>query len=143
MEQELLVPWEYVFASSDPEPLAAGTIGQVHRATLETGEHVVVKVQRPTARDEIMRDLGLLELFAEKALGRETLRGAVDIPALVEHLSAPLRRELDFLQEASNVERMREILAPYDRLDVPRLNREPQPSPLLVQQSITAGPLPP
>src|SRR5205814_613144 len=38
MEQELRVPWEDVFASIDPEPLAAGTIGQVHRATLETGD---------------------------------------------------------------------------------------------------------
>ena len=141
MEQELRVPWEDVFASIDPEPLAAGTIGQVHRATLETGEHVVVKVQRPNARDEIMRDLGLLELFAEKALGRETLRGAVDIPALVEHLSASLRRELDFLQEASNVERMREILAPYDRLDVPRLYPELSTSRLLVQEFIDGGPL--
>ena len=141
MEQELRVPWEDVFASIDPEPLAAGTIGQVHRATLETGDHVVVKVQRPNARDEIMRDLGLLELFAEKALGRETLRGAVDIPALVEHLSASLRRELDFLQEAANVERMREVLAPYDRLDVPRLYPELSTSRLLVQEFVDGGPL--
>src|SRR5216110_2590468 len=47
MEEELGVPWEDVFESIDPEPLAAGTIGQVHRATLESGERVVVKVQRP------------------------------------------------------------------------------------------------
>src|SRR5436189_1881802 len=87
MEEELGVPWEDVFASIDPEPLAAGTIGQVHAATLESGERVVVKVQRPRAREEIMRDLGLLELFAEKALGREGLRETVDIPALVRHLS--------------------------------------------------------
>ncbi len=46
MEEELRVPWEDVFASIDPEPLAAGTIGQVHAATLESGERVVVKVQR-------------------------------------------------------------------------------------------------
>ena len=67
MEEELGVPWEDVFAEIDSEPLAAGTIAQVHAARLETGERVVVKVQRPTARDEIMRDLGLLRLFAEKA----------------------------------------------------------------------------
>jgi ubiquinone biosynthesis protein len=44
MEEELGVPWEDVFASIDPEPLAAGTIGQVHKATLDSGERVVVKV---------------------------------------------------------------------------------------------------
>ncbi|HEY2935632.1 MAG TPA: AarF/UbiB family protein [Gaiellaceae bacterium] len=136
MEQELRVPWEDVFASIEPEPLAAGTIGQVHVAMLESGERVVVKVQRPRARDEIMRDLGLLELFAEKALGREALRGTVDIPALVRHLSESLRRELDFLQEAANVDRMREVLAPYDRLGVPRVYHDLSTSRLLVLEFV-------
>src|SRR3982751_1378313 len=53
MEEELGVPWEDVFGSIDPEPLAAGTIGQVHRATLESGEQVVVKVQRPAGSENI------------------------------------------------------------------------------------------
>src|ERR671929_89655 len=49
MEEELGVPWEDVFESIEPEPLAAGTIAQVHRARLESGEDVLVKGQRPTA----------------------------------------------------------------------------------------------
>jgi hypothetical protein len=44
MEEELGVPWEDVFDRIDPMPLAAGTIAQVHRATLESGDRVVVKV---------------------------------------------------------------------------------------------------
>jgi ubiquinone biosynthesis protein len=141
MEQELRVPWEDVFASIDPEPLAAGTIGQVHRATLEGGDRVVVKVQRPNARDEIMRDLGLLELFAEKALRRPGLRGAVDIPALVQHLSASLRRELDFREEAANMERMREVLAPYSRLEVPALYADLSTPRLLVMEEVQGIPI--
>jgi predicted unusual protein kinase regulating ubiquinone biosynthesis (AarF/ABC1/UbiB family)/nucleotide-binding universal stress UspA family protein len=141
MERELRVPWEDVFAEIDPQPLAAGTIGQVHRATLESGERVVVKVQRPNAQDEIMRDLGLLELFAEKALEREGLRGAVDIPAIVEHLSDSLRRELDFRQEAANGDRMREILAPYARLAVPHIYSEYTTPRLLVQEFVDGGPI--
>ena len=141
MEQELRVPWEDVFASIDAEPLAAGTIGQVHRATLETGEHVVVKVQRPTAQEEILRDLGLFELFAEKALQRERLRATVDIPALVEHLSESLRRELDFRQEAAHIERMREVLQPYDRLAVPRLHGDLSTSRLLVLEFVEGRPI--
>ncbi len=132
MEQELRVPWEDVFASIDPEPLAAGTIGQVHTATLETGEKVVVKVQRPNAERDILRDLGLLELLAEKAHQREGLRGTIDIPALVLNLSESLRRELDFRQEAANTDRMREVLEPYDRLGVPRVRHELSTSRLLV-----------
>src|SRR4029079_14293735 len=111
MDQELGVPWEDVFEYIEPEPLAAGTIGQVHRARLEGGQRVVVKVQRPGAAEEIARDLGLLALFAEKAEGRDALRELFDIPAVVEHLSSSLRRELDFREEAENIERMRTTLA--------------------------------
>ena len=69
---------EDVFASVEPEPLAAGTIGQVHRAVLDNGERVVIKVQRPTAESDIMRDLSLLELFARSA-NRQALRKIVDL----------------------------------------------------------------
>jgi ubiquinone biosynthesis protein len=141
MEEELRVPWEDVFASIESQPLAAGTIAQVHRATLDDGSQVVVKVQRPRAEEEILRDLGLFELFAEKALKRDQLRGAVDIPALVEHLSDSLRRELDFREEAANVERMREALASYDRLEVPRLYPEFSTSRLLVLEFIDGIPI--
>jgi predicted unusual protein kinase regulating ubiquinone biosynthesis (AarF/ABC1/UbiB family)/nucleotide-binding universal stress UspA family protein len=141
MEQELQVPWEDVFESIEPTPLAAGTIGQVHRATLENGDDVIVKVQRPRAREEITRDLGLLELFAEKALDREALRGAVDIPALVQHLSDSLRRELDFTQEAAHIDRMRDVLAAYTRLGVPSVYHELSTSRLLVLEFVDGVPL--
>src|SRR5439155_15164947 len=64
MERELQVPWEDVFERIEPEPMAAGTIAQVHRAVLAGGERVVVKVQRPNAEPEILQDLGLLDAFA-------------------------------------------------------------------------------
>jgi ubiquinone biosynthesis protein len=141
MEEELQVPWEDVFESIDPEPLAAGTIGQVHRATLEDGERVVVKVQRPTARDEILRDLGLLQLLAEKAAKRPALNELIDIPALTEHLTESLRRELDFRQEGENIVRMTEVLRPYDRLGVPRLHGDLSTERLLVMEEVQGVPI--
>jgi len=141
MEEELGVPWEDVFESIDPAPLAAGTIAQVHRAQLENGDRVVVKVQRPRAADEIMRDLGLLELFAEKAANRDALRDLIDIPMLVEHMSSSLRRELDFQNEAANIARMREVLEPYSRLDVPRVYEQLSTSRLLVMELIDGVPV--
>jgi ubiquinone biosynthesis protein len=92
MAQELQVPWEDVFASIDPRPLAAGTIAQVHRATLESGERVVVKVQRPNAERDILQDVALLEMFAQRAAARPGLRRVFDIPAMIEHLTSSLRR---------------------------------------------------
>jgi predicted unusual protein kinase regulating ubiquinone biosynthesis (AarF/ABC1/UbiB family) len=141
MEQELKVPWEDVFESIVPEPLAAGTIAQVHRATLESGERVVVKVQRPTAEENILQDLSLLELFAQKAADRPALRRVFDVPAIVEHLSDSLRRELDFRQEAANLGRMREVLEPFPRLDVPALYEEYSTVRLLVMQEIQGVPV--
>jgi ubiquinone biosynthesis protein len=121
MEAELKVPWGDVFASIEPDPLASGTIAQVHRATLVGGERVVVKVQRPTAETEIRQDLGLLRRFAAKAAGRPSFQQVVDVPAVIDHLSSSLVRELDFRHEAANIERMREVLAPFSRLSVPEV----------------------
>jgi len=141
MEEELGVPWEDVFASIDPEPRAAGTIAEVHRATLETGDRVVVKVQRPTARRDIMEDLGLLDLFAQKTKDRPAFRQVFDMPAIIEHLSASLQRELDFRQEAHNIERMRQVLEPFPRLDVPYVYHEYSSARLLVMQEVQGGPI--
>ena len=141
MEQELGVPWEDVFASIEPEPLAAGTIGQVHRAVLDTGERVVVKVQRPTAEHDILRDLSLLELFAKKTRNRSALRKIVDLPSAIEHLSDSLRRELDFQLEGHNVERLRTALTAFPRLDAPRVYDELSTSRLLVLEEIAGIPV--
>jgi predicted unusual protein kinase regulating ubiquinone biosynthesis (AarF/ABC1/UbiB family)/nucleotide-binding universal stress UspA family protein len=141
METELKVPWEDVFASIEPDPLAAGTIAQVHRATLVGGERVVVKVQRPAAETEIRQDLGLLQRFAGKAAGRPAFQEVVDVPAVIDHLSSSLVRELDFRHEAANIERMREVLAPFSRLSVPEVHDGLSTRRLLVLQEIQGIPL--
>jgi predicted unusual protein kinase regulating ubiquinone biosynthesis (AarF/ABC1/UbiB family)/nucleotide-binding universal stress UspA family protein len=141
MEQELRVPWEDVFASIDPQPLAAGTIAQVHRATLESGERVVVKVQRPNAERDIMLDLGLLEMFAKKASNRPAFSRVVDVPAAIRHLSESLRRELDFRQEARNMQRMRQVLAAFPRLAVPKVFEEYSTERLLIMEEVQGSPV--
>ena len=90
-EQELGVPWEDVFESIDPTPLAAGTIAQVHRATLTGGDRVVLKAQRPTAREEIEQDLALLKLFADRVRERPALQKVIDIEAVFkDRLDVPI-----------------------------------------------------
>ena len=136
MERELGVPWEDVFASMEPEPIAAGTIGQVHFATLESGERVVVKIQRPTAEQDIALDLGLLERLAAKLAARPGSRSGIDLPRFITQLSASLRRELDFKREATNLKRMTDVLAPYTRLAVPKVYEDYSTSRLLVMQAV-------
>lgn len=140
-EQELRVPWEDVFESIDPKPLAAGTIAQVHKATLENGDRVVIKVQRPTARADIEQDLALLEIFAQKVGQRQALKQVVNMEAVFKHLSTSLQRELDFRQETENIERMQTELADYDRVAVPSVYQELSTSRLLVMEEIQGIPI--
>jgi predicted unusual protein kinase regulating ubiquinone biosynthesis (AarF/ABC1/UbiB family)/nucleotide-binding universal stress UspA family protein len=141
MEQELGVPWEDVFDHIEPHPLAAGTIAQVHRATLANGEKVVVKVQRPDAKELIEQDLALLEVFAEKVGHRPGLKQVIDMEAVFAHLSDSLHRELDFRQEAGNMRRMTDVIASFGRLRVPEVHGDYSTSRLLVMRDVAGGPI--
>ncbi len=141
LEEELGVPWEDVFMSIDQKPIAAGTIGQAMRAILADGTRAVLKVQRPRARDLIMQDLALLELFAKQTARRPALHRVVDVPAAFEELSNSLQRELDFRIEASNLVRMRKVLEPFSRLDVPGLHAELSSERLLVMDEVIGVPV--
>jgi ubiquinone biosynthesis protein len=139
MQAELGVPWEDVFASIEPEPLAAGTIGQVHRARLVDDTRVVVKVQRPGAGALVEADLKLLETAVRPLSRSRKVRRAVDLPSIVGDLSASLRDELDFTREADNLDRMGQILEGYTRVDVPSCHRELSTPRLLVMDEIVGG----
>ncbi|WP_166804800.1 AarF/UbiB family protein [Cryobacterium sp. Sr8] len=141
MENELSVPWEDVFESIDPQPLAAGTIAQVHRATLTGGIRVVVKVQRPNARADIERDLELLRAFAHRAEKRAGIKQFIDVAGVVDQLSTSLVRELDFRREAESITRMHDVLQSYPRLGVPRLYTELSTSRVLVMEEIAGLPI--
>lgn len=141
MESELSVPWEDLFESFEAHPLAAGTIAQVHRATLTGGTRVVVKVQRPTARSDIELDLELLRVFAVKAEKRAGIKQFIDVAGVVDQLSISLLRELDFRREAESITRMREVLQPYPRLGVPQHYPKLSTSRVLVMEEIAGVPL--
>ena len=141
MEQELGVPWEDVFGSIDPAHLAAGTIGQVHRATLADGRRVVVKVQRPGAAAVIDQDLTLLGRVTSPLAHADRIRRVIDLPTVVDQLGSSLRSELDFRMEAENLDRMAASLERYDRLAVPRCHHELSSSRLLVMDEIPGVPL--
>jgi predicted unusual protein kinase regulating ubiquinone biosynthesis (AarF/ABC1/UbiB family) len=88
-----------------------------------------------------MQDLALLQLFAEKTESRPAFRQVIDMPAVFEHLSESLQRELDFRQEAGNIDRMREVLSSYSRLDVPGVYHELSSDRLLVMEEIRGEPI--
>ena len=139
MERELAVPWEDVFSDIDPEPLAAGTIAQVHRARMTDGHRVVVKVQRPEAEEVISNDLALLDMIVGRASRSRRLQRVIDLPSLAEQVSRSLRDELDFGEEARNIVRMGEIVEAYGRIAVPTCHRELSTRRLLVMDEVVGG----
>ena len=110
------VPPETVFSFIDPQPLAAGSIAQVHRARLDDGE-VVVKVRRPGIRPLIEVDLRWLMRLAEFAESEYPALRPFHPREVVRQLTHSLRRELDFASECRSAERIAENFADFAPLD--------------------------
>ena len=100
---ELGAPPHRVFASFDPAPLAAASIGQAHRARLATGEPVIVKVQRPEVRALVERDLDILLRLARALEARAGWARQFAVLEMTRGFAAALREELDFGSEARNI----------------------------------------
>ncbi|WP_205718741.1 AarF/ABC1/UbiB kinase family protein [Actinomadura sp. WMMA1423] len=92
-----------VFASFDRTPLAAASIAQVHRATLRSGEEVVVKIQRPGVRAVVERDLDITLRLARTLHERAGWARAFGVVDLAAGFATALREELDFRVEARNM----------------------------------------
>lgn len=108
------------FLEFEKEPLAAASLGQVHRAVLRDGREVAVKVQRPGIRDRVAEDLDLLQTVAE-FLDKHTDAGRrYEFTKIIEELRKSLLQELDYRWEASNLKVMGEKLAEFTRLVIPR-----------------------
>jgi predicted unusual protein kinase regulating ubiquinone biosynthesis (AarF/ABC1/UbiB family) len=117
--RELERPPNEVFASFDESPIASASLGQVHRATLKSGEHVAVKVQYPYIEKVIEADLKALK-FALWMLKAHVPRG-LDLDTVYNEFSRLLNEELDYIHEARNAERIRENFASFDKVFIPRV----------------------
>jgi ubiquinone biosynthesis protein len=117
--EELGSDIRHLFADFEPEPLAAASLGQVHRATLHSGRDVAVKVQRPGARDDVAGDLKTLTTLATLADKRTDVGRTYGFERLLGEFQRSLRLELDYRREARNLLRFGEITGRYDRLVVP------------------------
>ena len=107
------------FADFDPVPLAAASLAQVHRAHMRDGRAVVVKVQRPNIRDQIVEDLEALGQMAEFLDAHTELGKRYDFENMLDGLRASLLRELDFKLEVNNLITFAENLREFDRIIIP------------------------
>ncbi|RMF06338.1 AarF/ABC1/UbiB kinase family protein [Candidatus Woesearchaeota archaeon] len=120
IEHELNKPLEDLFKSFDRKPIAAASIGQVHRAVLRTGEKVVVKVQRPDAEERFRTDIEILE-FVAKEWESHTDPRIIRPVQIVEEFKRYTRNELDYVNEARNASRFRDIFRKSSDVIVPEV----------------------
>ncbi|TFC27569.1 AarF/ABC1/UbiB kinase family protein [Cryobacterium sp. TMT2-18-3] len=144
-EAELGVTLEHAFSYIDPTPLAAASLGQVHRARLseldaaETGLlDVVVKIQRPGISEIVAVDLGALRRVARWLSHVRLVSDRVDMPALVEEFAFTSHEEIDYLHEAASAERFDQNFTDDPRVSVPEMVWERTTRRVLTLQDVTA-----
>ncbi|MCV2395243.1 AarF/UbiB family protein [Actinotalea sp. M2MS4P-6] len=142
-EAELGAPLSELFASVETVPLAAASLGQVHRATL-TPEHeagfrdVVIKVQRTGIKAIVDTDLAALARVGRWLMRYRPIRAHADVPALLREFAATLYEEIDYRLEADHADQFRANLADDPGVQVPRVVRELSAQRVLTLEDVSA-----
>jgi ubiquinone biosynthesis protein len=121
IEEDLGNSIDRLFLDFEREPVAAASIGQVHRATLPNGKRVAVKVQRPGAPRQIEADLNLLYQAAKLVKERVHALDFIDARELVDEFAKQIRQELDYRQEARNAQTFHHNFAGNPHVHVPKV----------------------
>lgn len=133
---ELGVRISKAFATFEREPLAAASLGQVHRATMRDGREVVVKVQRPLIRERIATDLEALANIAAFADKHTEAGRKYGYSEIVEEFRKSILKELDYRLEARNQATLRENLARFEHIVVPSVVEDYSTSIVLTSEFI-------
>jgi ubiquinone biosynthesis protein len=136
LEEELGATPEQLYATFEIEPLAAASTAQVHRATLFSGERVVVKIQRPGIKTQMRADLGIMQRAARVATRRSEGLRAIDLEGMIEQFSDSVLAELDLLGEAYNAICLAENMAGLEGIRIPRMYPELSTSQVLTMELI-------
>ncbi|MGZ4808266.1 MAG: ABC1 kinase family protein, partial [Thermoanaerobaculia bacterium] len=121
VEEELHVRISKAFESFDSTPLAAASLGQVHRAVLRDGREVVVKIQRPGVREQVHKDLEVFTDIAHTIEQHSDLGRRMNFVAAIDQARTTLLNELNYVQEAHNMEVLRANLAEFPQIYIPQV----------------------
>jgi ubiquinone biosynthesis protein len=120
IEKELGVNTDEVFKSFSEQPLASGSIAQVHEAELKDGSSVVIKVRRPQIEQTVEDDLAIMQFLAEQADRLEEFK-PLRLPLLVEEFERGIHRELNLMTEGAHTHRFYTAFEDDEKLVIPRV----------------------
>jgi ubiquinone biosynthesis protein len=124
VEDELGGRISKIFQTFESTPLAAASLGQVHRAVLRDGREVVVKVQRPNVREEVRKELEAFKDIAETLEAHTDFGRKMNLVGAIEQARITLTNELNYLQEARNAEIFRQSLAEFPQIYIPAVIKD-------------------
>ncbi len=131
VEEELGVRISKAFETFESTPLAAASLGQVHRAVLrgggndaESGREVVVKVQRPNVREQVRKDLEVFTEIAQELEKHTDIGRKMNLVSAIDQAKLVMYSELNYLQEARNTEILRENLESFPQIYIPAVIRD-------------------
>ena len=137
IEGELSAKIDDIFESFEDTPIAAASLGQVHRATLKTGQTVAVKVQRPDLNAQIDFDVSVLRRMARHLERHPNLIRGVDWQGTLNEFHTTILEEMDYAQEARNADVFRKNFADWKDVYVPVIYQIFSTRRLIVMEFIT------
>ena len=136
VEEELKARISKAFSEFEHEPLAAASLGQVHRAALRDGRDVVVKVQRPNIRETIQTDLEAFHELAEFLEKHSDVARKMSIADSVKQIRRSLLDELNYVQEARNTEILARNLAEFEQIYIPAVIHDMSTTKVLTMEMV-------
>lgn len=141
VEKQLATAIDDVFANFNNTPLASASIAQVHEATLNSGEEVVVKILRPGIRHKIMRDMQMMHSMARWAEKYSSEARRLRVIEVVKEYDSTLAREIDLRIEAANTSHLHHNFKDSDLLYVPKIYWDYTRVKMLVMEKISGIPI--
>ncbi len=123
IKEDLQKNIDEIFEDIDIEPVSAASLGQVHKAKLKSGEKVAVKIQRPGLREQITLDLYIVRniaIWLKRYIG--LIRS--DLVALIDELGRRVFEEMDYINEANNAKKFKELHQDNIKIAVPHIFKE-------------------
>ncbi len=136
VEEELGAKISKIFDEFEAVPIAAASLGQVHRAVLRDGREVVVKVQRPNVREQVRNELDVLTEIAQTLEAHTDIGRKMNLVGAIDQARMAMLSELNYVQEARNTEILRTNLAGFEQIYIPAVVHDLSSSKVLTTELV-------